>query len=78
MRRYPAEQLRISILWKANALADADEARVLDSGSDDLDPLRIEAVFAQHAHQLGMALPHTEDPRTDSEWIRAVAALFPL
>jgi hypothetical protein len=76
--RYPAEQLRISILWKAHALADAEEARVIDSGSDDLDPQRIEAVFAQHAHQHGMALPHTEDPRTDPDWIRAVAALPPL
>ncbi len=75
LRRYPAEQLRISLLWKAHALADAEEARVIDSGSDDLDPRRIEAVFARHARQHGMALPPTEDPRTDSDWIRAVAAL---
>ncbi len=76
--RYPAEQLRISILWKAHALADAEEAKVVDSGSDDLDPQRIEVVFAQHARQHGMALPHPEDPRTDPDWIRAVAALPPL
>ena len=78
LRRYPAEQLRISILWKAVALANAEEAKVIDSGSDDLDPQRIESVFAQHARQHGMALPHTEDPRTDPDWIRAVAALPPL
>ena len=76
--RYPAEQLRISILWKAHALADAEEARVIDSGSDDLDPQRIEAVFARHASEHGMILPPTEDPRTDSEGISAVAALPPL
>ena len=76
--RYPAEQLRISILWKAHALADAEEARIIDSGSDDLDPQRIEVIFAQHARQHGMALPPTDDPRTDPDWIRAIAALPPL
>jgi len=77
VRRYPAEQLRISILWKAFALADAEEARVLDDGSDDLEPRRIEAVFAQHARRHGTPLPPTVDPRTDPAWIRAVAALPP-
>jgi hypothetical protein len=76
--RYSAVQLRISILWKAVALADVEEAMVIDRGSDDLDPRRIEAVFAQHARQHGVALPPTEDPRTDPDWIRAVAALPPL
>jgi hypothetical protein len=78
LRRYPAEQLRISILWKAHALSDAEEARVLDSGSDDLDPQRIETIFAQHAREHGVALPPTDDPRTDPDWIRAVAALPPM
>mgnify|MGYP001823916075 FL=1 len=78
LRRYPAEQLRISLLWKAHALADAEEARVLDSGSDDLDPQRIETIFAQHAREHGVALPPTDDPRTDPDWIHAVAALPPM
>ena len=73
-----AEQMRISLLWKAHALADAEEAKVLDEGSDDLDPLRIEAVFVQHARDHGIALPPTRDPRTDEAWIRAAAALPPL
>lgn len=76
--RYPAEQIRISILWKAQALADAEEAKVIDSGSDDLDPRRIEAVFARHAHQHGIVLPQTSDSRTDPDWIRAAAELPPL
>lgn len=77
VRHHPAEQIRISILWKAVALADAAEASVIDTGSDDLDPQRIEAVFAQHAREHGLALPPTEDPRTDADWIRAAAALPP-
>lgn len=75
--RYSADQMRISLLWKAQALADAEEARVLDSGSDDLDPKRIEAVFAQHAREHGIELPATRDPRMDEVWIRAVAELPP-
>ena len=75
LRRYPAEQIRISMLWKALALTDAEEARDVDSGCDDLDPQRIESVFAQHARQHGIDLPPTRDLRTDSEWIRAVSAL---
>ncbi|MEZ4330544.1 MAG: hypothetical protein R3F35_02245 [Myxococcota bacterium] len=75
--RYSAEQLRISILWKAHALADAEAANVLDGGRDDLEPERIEAVFARHAREHGFALPTTDDPRTDSKWIRAVEALPP-
>ena len=78
LRRYPGEQLRISILWKAHALADAKEARIMDRGSDDLDPQRIEAIFAQHARQHDVALPPAGDPRTDPDWIRAVASLPPL
>lgn len=74
-RPVPAAQLRISILWKAHALADAEAADLLDSGRDDLEPHRIESVFAEHARQLGIALPPTSDPRTDPTWIRAVEAL---
>lgn len=75
--RYPAVQIRISILWKAIALRDAEDAKRIDSGSDDLDPQRIETVFAQHAREHGITLPPTQDPRTDANWIRAISALPP-
>lgn len=78
LRRYPADQVRISVLWKAHALTDAEETRVLDEGLDDLDPQQIDAVFARHARDHGIALPPTTDPRNDAAWIRAVAALPPL
>ena len=77
LRRYPAEELRISLLWKAVALRDAEEEKLVDDGLDDLDPRQIEAVFARHARVHGMTLPPTDDPRTDASWIRAVAALPP-
>lgn len=77
LRRHPAAELRISLLWKAVVLRDAEEEKLVDDGLDDLDPRQIEAVFARHARVHGMTLPPTDDPRTDASWIRAVAQLPP-
>jgi hypothetical protein len=77
IRRYPTEQLRVSLLWKAVVLTDSEEATLVDGGRDDLDPQQIESVFAQHAREHRIALPPTDDPRTDADWIRAVAELSP-
>jgi hypothetical protein len=74
--RYPAQRVRISILWKAHALADAEAAALVDDGSDDLDPETIVSVFAEDAKRRGVTLPKTDDPR-DCNWIRAVEELYP-
>jgi hypothetical protein len=72
--RYPAERVRISILWKAHALANDAEAALVDDGSDDLDPATIVRVFAEDAKRRDAVLPETDDPR-DREWMRAVGQL---
>ncbi len=74
--RYPAERVRISILWKAHALADAEAAALVDEGRDDLDPEKIVSVFADDAKRRGVALPDCEDAR-DRTWIQSVAKLHP-
>ncbi len=74
--RYPVERVRISILWKAHALADAAAAALVDDGSDDLDAETIVRVFADDAKHRDVALRETDDPQ-DRDWIRAVGALHP-
>lgn len=77
VHRYPAKRVRISILWKAHALANAEEAARLDAGDDDVDPESIVRIFSDDAKRGGVVLPRTDDPRWDSNWIAAVTALYP-
>ncbi len=66
--------MRISLLWKAHALANAEATALVDDGSDDLDP---ETMFADDARGRGLTLPEADDPRSDRDWIRAVVELHP-
>jgi hypothetical protein len=75
--RYASGRVRISVLWKAHALANDEEAACLDAGSDDLDPESIVRILSDDARSRGVVLPQTDDPRWDSDWIHAVTALHP-
>ena len=75
--RYEREQVRISVLWKAHVFRDAEEAKIFDAASDDLDPSRIEARFVEDARRRGRGLPRSASPLEDAAWIDAVSALYP-
>jgi len=75
---YAPGALRLSILWKAYAFADARAAALHDERSDDLTPERIAAIFAADLARRGIALAEPTHPFRDAAWLRGLGEAYPL
>lgn len=69
--------VRITVSWKADVFADADEARRVDSGDGRLDLRTVIAVFQDDLARRGIDLEPVGDPLADREWIACLAATYP-
>jgi hypothetical protein len=70
--RYPQEAVRLSVLWKAEAVCKEQRAAC----GDDLNPSRIVELLQCDLHRRGMAITLPEDPLADVEWIAAVYGIY--
>jgi hypothetical protein len=68
LHRYPAGKVRVSILWKAVALRDEQEAAVLDQHLDDLSVDQVVDVFSADLDARGIPFRRPADPFGDSGW----------
>ena len=71
------DEARITVSWKADVFADADEARLVDEGIDTLDVDRVVAIFQADLEARGVAIDLPADPIHDEAWVALVAATYP-
>lgn len=72
----PARSARITVSWKAEVFADADDARRADEHLDDLDLDRVVATFLADLRSRGVAVTAPTDPLRDDEWVGVLAATY--
>jgi plastocyanin len=71
-------EVRISLLWKAVVFTDARDAAVFDDHADDLVVSTVVDTFRADLARRGIETPAPADPFTDPEWIRVLAATYPI
>jgi hypothetical protein len=77
VRSYRADQVRISILWKALVFADARAARIYDEHLDDLTVQRVLDILTEGARQRGFDVSAITEPLEDPRFVALVDKAFP-
>ena len=68
---FPAEQLRVSLSWKAIAFTSDDDRRRHDDHTDDIDLAEVLRRFEDDLSRRGVEVSvPTEDPTRDPDFIR--------
>ena len=73
---WAAEEIRISISWKAQCFADADAARVFDEHLDDITYEQVVDTWRADCDARGVALPATDDPVGDPAFVSALSEAY--
>ena len=73
---WAAEEIRISISWKAQCFADADAARLFDEHLDDITYEQVVDTWRADCDARGVALPATDDPVGDPAFVSAVSEAY--
>lgn len=70
-------EVRITVSWKADVLADEAEARRVDAGADHLDLDRVVDRFRADLASRGVTVRRPDDPHADEAWTAALADAYP-
>jgi hypothetical protein len=77
-QRVPAEDVRVSILWKALTFSDERAARVYDDHEDDLELATIVDLLRADLRERGHVVGEPSDPYRDPEWSRVLTSVYSL
>ncbi|MGI9602123.1 MAG: hypothetical protein ACR2QE_09575 [Acidimicrobiales bacterium] len=77
LHTYPAEQVRVSISWKADVFADAAAAQVVDEHADDLALETVVDRLLADLRARGVEVADPSDPLTDEAFIDACTDAYP-
>ncbi len=72
----PAEDIRVSVLWKALTFRDEREARVYDDHEDDLDLATMVNVLRGDLAGRGLVVEEPADPYRDPAWSRLLTDVY--
>jgi hypothetical protein len=70
------DEVRITVSWKADVFADADEAERHDAGDDALTLETVVELFAKDLANRGVEIHEPDDPLADQAWIGTLAATY--
>jgi len=70
------DQVRITVSWKADVFADADEEARHDRGDNALTLDTVVEVFQQDLAARGVQVHEPDDPLADQVWIATLAATY--
>jgi hypothetical protein len=73
---FPAEQLRVSLSWKALAFADDADRRRFDEHTEDIELSEVLQRFSADFADRGESLDIPPDPVTDPDFIRTLNAAY--
>ena len=69
-------EVRITVSWKADVFANADEARRVDDGDDTLDLATVVDVFQADLARRDADAPRPTEPLSDQQWIGTLASTY--
>ena len=72
----PAEDVRVSILWKALTFGDEREARVYDDHEDDLDVATMVDILRADLAERGNVVEEPSDPYRDPKWSQVLTSVY--
>ena len=78
VKSYSAEQIRLSILWKAYAFADQAAADEYNNHANDLDQAMVVDIFAADLRRRGIEAPNSADPDWKALIQKTYSATFKL
>jgi len=70
------DEVRITVSWKADVFADAEEAALHDRGDDALTLDTVVALFGKDLAARGVEVHEPNDPLADQAWIATLAATY--
>jgi hypothetical protein len=70
------DEVRYTVSWKADIFANAEEARLHDSGDGDLCLATVVDVFHEDLAARGIRVRKPVAPLADQEWIRTLASTY--
>jgi hypothetical protein len=73
---FARDRIRISISWKAQCFADAEEARVFDEHLDDITFEQVVAAWRADRDAHGAPLPDSDDPLADPAFATAISEAY--
>ena len=76
LARYPWDEVRISLLWKAYCFRSEAEAAAFDDHSDDLTPGLVTELFCKDLNARGVAFDAPGDPSTDIAWKQVLESTY--
>jgi hypothetical protein len=75
--RFEADEIRISILWKALMFRNAEEEEIYDQHLDDLTLDMIYRILTDEARRRGHVIPGYATPLSDPDFLSRMNAAFP-
>jgi hypothetical protein len=69
----PSDQVRVSILWRAETFQDESDASVFDDHDDDLDLDKVVSIFSKDLKDRGISFKTPDDPLHDDAWSALLA-----
>jgi hypothetical protein len=74
--RFSDDEVRITVSWKADVFANADEAELHDRGDVALTLETVVQTFEQDLASRGIDVHATTDPLADQAWIGVLASTY--
>jgi hypothetical protein len=78
LMRYTAEEIRISVSWKAEVFADAEAARIRREAADDIGLEQVVEILLAALADQGMPASRPSDPLHDVAFIDRLKELYPM
>ena len=75
--RVEADQLRISLLWKAYVFEDERALASFENHDADLDLVQVVEIFSRDLERRGIAFERPSDPLRDPAWQKRIVASYP-
>jgi hypothetical protein len=73
---FAPDDIRISVSWKAQVFADAEEARIFDEHLDDIEFDQVVSAWGADLAERGIELPESSDPLHDPAFVSAVTSSY--
>jgi hypothetical protein len=74
--RFGDDEVRITVSWKADVFANAEEAERHDRGDDPLTLDTVVELLREDLAARGTDVPRPADPLADQEWIGLLASTY--
>ena len=76
VHRSADDEVRVTVSWKAEIFADADEEARSDGHADDLTLDEVVQIFQDDLRRRGVEVPAPDDPHADEDWMTTLNSTY--